>query len=732
MINLYSLRSRLLALTAVGFVIGLVAVTLTGFSLMSASSKTDAETVAQGLLREYANTIRADIMRAGGLADNLATVSQVLVSSPEKDRNELGHVVENMVADNPTLLGVTLVFEPNALDGKDAEFVGHRFSDAEGGRFATYAYRDGSRNIEVEKLDMNDEAADVWYKIPFAAGKTTITPSYIDEIEGTPTLITTIAAPVRRDGRVIGVAGVDFALADISKTIAALKPFHTGNISLIDGAGQWLANPDKNLLGQKVEDVAILSLGDAAKRDGKAEMTLESDHYQAAIPIVFPGIEQKWLLVLSAPEEAMVEGATIARDRMLMISGAILVVALTVAFFAASRFVGPISRMTDVMKRLADGDFSVRIPFVDHRDEIGDMARSVEVFHQAAVRNRELEADATANRERAEKQRLEAQRLAEAEAAERLSQATASLAAGLQRLSSGDMLCEIDVPFAPSFEALRHDFNLSVQQLREVLANVGDSVAMVNHGAQDVSAASDDLARRTEQQATSIEETAAALEQITVNVTSTSSRTSEARDRVRTVRTRAEQSREVVRSAVAAMERIEQSSQRIGQIIGVIEEIAFQTNLLALNAGVEAARAGEAGKGFAVVAQEVRDLAQRSANAAKEIQQLVKASAVAVDDGVKLVGDTGSCLNEIEQLVHAANADMEAVATAASEQSAGIAGVNSAINHMDRNTQQNATMVEEMNATGSAMARESLRLQGLLAHFRLRSGDMPSASRRAA
>lgn len=401
------------------------------------------------------------------------------------------------------------------------------------------------------------------------------------------------------------------------------------------------------------------------------------------------------------------------------------VFALVVAICAASmaviigRVTGPIARMTKSMMELSNGNLSIDVPGAKRSDEIGEMARAVEIFREAAIRNKQLESEAEANREKAERDRIELQRRAEAEAEERLNQAIGSLASGLRKLASGDMTCEIATPFAPQFEDLRHDFNSSVHQLRETLASVGQSVHTVNGGAHEVSSASDDLSRRTEQQAASLEETAAALEQITANVSATSRRASEARDTVRDARSKADVSGKVVRDAVAAMERIEHSSRQIGQIIGVIDEIAFQTNLLALNAGVEAARAGEAGKGFAVVAQEVRELAQRSASAAKEITQLVNTSAVAVGEGVKLVADTGTGLGEIEQLVLSVNAHMEAIATAAQEQSAGLSEVNTAVNHMDQATQQNAAMVEEMNAAGAGLAQECVNLQTLLSQFQL-------------
>ena len=388
-------------------------------------------------------------------------------------------------------------------------------------------------------------------------------------------------------------------------------------------------------------------------------------------------------------------------------------------FFFVVRTVSRMIRATaDRMKTLADGDRQTEIPYTSRADEIGVMARSVEVFREAAIRNAELEAQAEENRHRAERERVEMQARAEADAEERLNKATGTLAAGLKRLAAGDLLCEIDEQFAPQFEALRHDFNTSVQQLRSVLVSVGRSGHAVSSGSGEISHASDDLAKRTEQQAASLEETAAALEEITSNVTATSRRTGEARDIVRNTRNRAEQSGVVVGNAVTAMERIEQASKQISQIIGVIDEIAFQTNLLALNAGVEAARAGEAGKGFAVVAQEVRELAQRSANAAKEIKALISNSEIAVSEGVKLVNETGQGLNAIAGLVQAINEHMDAIAAAAQEQSVGLGEVNQAVNHMDQATQKNAAMVEEMNAASAGLAHEAASLAELLRQFR--------------
>jgi methyl-accepting chemotaxis protein len=411
-----------------------------------------------------------------------------------------------------------------------------------------------------------------------------------------------------------------------------------------------------------------------------------------------------------------------AYHSMLMIVGGMLLFVVFVIMLSAGvtrALSSSIRGVNRSMTELAGGDTVRAIPYTDRSDEIGDMAQSVEIFRQAAIRNAQLEAEAVGSRQRSEAERAQVQAKAEAEAEERLNQATSTLAASLRRLAAGDMGCEIEMPLAPQFENLRADFNTSVRQLRDALVSVGGSVATVTNGSKEISDASDNLAKRTEQQAASLEETAAALEEITANVVATSRRTSEARDVVRDARARADQSGSVVRNAVSAMQRIEESSRQINQIISVIDEIAFQTNLLALNAGVEAARAGEAGKGFAVVAQEVRELAQRSANAAKEIKSLISKSTTAVSEGVKLVSDTGEGLSAIEQLVQTINTHMDAIATAAHEQSTGLAEVNTAVNHMDQATQRNAAMVEEMNAAGAGLAQESVQLSDLLSRFRL-------------
>ncbi|UWU15752.1 methyl-accepting chemotaxis protein [Rhizobium sullae] len=408
--------------------------------------------------------------------------------------------------------------------------------------------------------------------------------------------------------------------------------------------------------------------------------------------------------------------------------GAAIIV--SVAYAIVKSVTAPVARIGAAMTEIAAENVSVEISDSDRRDEVGHMAKALLV-----LRDSMLDRSKMRTREDERQHEIDSERRGNEEslraAAERQNHAMQTLGAGLEKLAAGDLTVSIG-DLGEDYSKLRSDFNAAVGALNDVIEAIAESSNVVHDNASGISEATNNLSKRTEQQAAALEETAAALDEITATVRTASERATEAREMVAETKASAGKSGEIVRNAVTAMSRIEDSSSRISQIIGVIDEIAFQTNLLALNAGVEAARAGDAGRGFAVVAQEVRELAQRSANAAKEIKTLISNSAAEVESGVALVRSTGDALVEIETLVNKVNDHVNSIATAAREQATGLHEINTSVNHMDQMTQQNAAMVEETTAASQTLAEESSQLRTLLSKFRLGSRAPQHYVRRAA
>ena len=406
---------------------------------------------------------------------------------------------------------------------------------------------------------------------------------------------------------------------------------------------------------------------------------------------------------------AMLQAAAITVALVLLLGGA--------AIWQAQMIVGALRRLRDAMLLLANGRTDVQLSDVERSDELGEMARAVQVFKENAIRNIELESSAESARSEAEVTRARGEAVRNATAQETES-VVHRLGEGLSRLSHGDLTVRLD-RFPESFVKLQEDFNEAVAKLEKAMGDIAQAGEALVSGSGEISQASGDLSQRTEQKAASLEETAAALGELTSTVKKTAEGALHAREIVVTAKTDAERSGKVVDDAVQAMNSIERSANEITQIIGVIDEIAFQTNLLALNAGVEAARAGEAGRGFAVVASEVRALAQRSAEAAKEIKSLIATSSSQVASGVALVSNTGEALHRIMRQVTEVAGVVSEIASSAQEQSAGLVQINSAVSEMDRITQQNAAMVEETTAASQSLAQEVNRLGSLIARFQV-------------
>ncbi|WP_454848237.1 methyl-accepting chemotaxis protein [Rhizobium binxianense] len=391
----------------------------------------------------------------------------------------------------------------------------------------------------------------------------------------------------------------------------------------------------------------------------------------------------------------------------------------------------PISQITAAMRRIADGVLDTTISGEQRVDEIGDMARALGIFKENAISKIRIEEESEEERTAAEheRQRNDAEKH---EMDRQIEFAVNQLAAGLERMSQGDISTTIDTPFIGRLEQLRQDFNGSMMRLQATMSQIRDNVEMIQGNGNQMAQSAEDLSRRTEQQAASLEETAAAVDEITVTVRSSAERAKDADQIVRQAKRSADDSAVVVNNAIDAMGRIEDASRQIEQIIGVIDEIAFQTNLLALNAGIEAARAGEAGKGFAVVAMEVRELAQRSAAAAQEIKGLINKSTNEVSSGSQFVQETGTVLAKISAQIVTISQHVEMIARASHDQSSALQEVNSTVNQMDQMTQQNAAMVEETTAASRELANEADSLLRLIQQFKIAGDDADAPVYRAA
>ncbi len=391
----------------------------------------------------------------------------------------------------------------------------------------------------------------------------------------------------------------------------------------------------------------------------------------------------------------------------------------------------PLTRIHDALRAVADENVTVTIPHAEMNNEIGMMAKATQALQEKVRERHAMSERETAQQMALDGERENSQRLQRDEAAAQTHVVT-TIGTALEQIARGDLTVRC-ADLGQKYVALRDNFNDALSHLEAAMAKVSSKGGDIAVSKEEIRRASNDLSQRTERQAASLEETSAALDELTVAVRQTAEGAHEASKRVQEVSSEATRSDQVVTQAIEAMSGIENSSNEIGKIIGVIDDIAFQTNLLALNAGVEAARAGESGKGFAVVAQEVRELAQRSAAAAKEIKDQIARSSGQVDHGVRLVGEAGSALKRISDQIKSASEIVSKIAHSASEQDTTLRSISSSMNQLDAATQQNAAMAEETTASAESLASDTDELLNLIHGFRVGSGHQaPMQTRRAA
>jgi methyl-accepting chemotaxis protein len=640
-----SLRARMLGVIVLfvltGFAITVSVLTYQASDMQRRSALQYAEQLATSHSREVKSELEAALNAARGVGQALGGLKAAGLT----DRERADAMLKSVLADNPKLLGVWTGWEPNAFDGKDAEFVGKTGTDASG-RYVPYWNR-GTGAINLEALvDYDKDGAGDYYQIAKRSREESILEPYVYKVGGKDVLMTSLAVPIVVGGQLVGVAGVDVALSQLQESIGAIRVYDTGYASLFSSRGTYVSDMETKNMGKPISSTEAKDALDAVTGGRALSRSVFSDALktqvtQLFVPVKIGEVKAPWSFAITVPEDRMLAEVRKLRNvAMLLGLFSILLVSVGMGFMLNRLVIRPIGgepqHAAEIAGRVAQGDLTFRID-VAHGD-------------------------------------------------------TSSLMAALRDMQ---------------------------KQLGGIVSGVRDSASQVAAASRQIAQGNDDLSRRTQEQASALEETAASMEEMTSSVKQTADNASQANQLAINTRQLADSGGSVVADAVAAMGAINGASNRISEIISVIDEIAFQTNLLALNAAVEAARAGEMGRGFAVVASEVRTLAQRSASAAKETKDLINDSVAKVGAGCELVDRTGKVLGQIVDSVKKLTDVVHEISAASTEQASGIEQVGNAIAQLDRGTQENAALVEESAAAAETLSRQSAEMVQAAAVFKL-------------
>ncbi len=567
-------------------------------------------------------------------------------------RDQANAMVGNALRGNPDFVGMAVAFEPDALDGKDAEYAGKAPHYDASGRHMPYFARGADGNLKIEPIQFLATAGgNDWYDVPKAKGGIHFTEPYQYPVDGKNVLIASLSVPIKVEGKFIGVTTADFPLTKLSAILAGMKFMEGGSLALVSNGGLYASHPLAERNGKKADDLPAAAL-DAVK-NGKAYQYVDARRMVHMLqPVVLHADIAPWAIALAFPESA----AT-ASSRELSAYAAI--VSIICAIVAAFVMVSVLRRLTRPLRKLS---------------------------------------------------------------------------ATMLDLSSGnaDLSARLDARGKDELAQIAAGFNGFVAKIQDVLARVSTSSDAVATASSEIRQGNADLSVRTEQQASALEETAASMEELNGTVRQNADNARQANQLAESASQIAVRGGDVVAQVVSTMASISDSSKKVVDIIGVIDGIAFQTNILALNAAVEAARAGEQGRGFAVVATEVRNLAQRSAAAAKEIKTLIGASVEKVGVGSELVAEAGKTMGDVVASVRRVSDIVAEISAASAEQSTGIGQVNQAIVQMDGVTQQNAALVEEAAAAAESLQQQAATLVALVGEFKLESAARPQPATRAA
>jgi len=754
-----SIRLKLVLGAGLIFLVSMGAIIAGGITMMYGTAGSEAEARARGLMGEYSQLVVGQMGGIVSMTRGLAAGVEGIIAKDPVDRDLLGRMVSGTLVSRPAVTGMTLAFNANALDGRDAAYIGHPYSD-EAGRFVPYFINTDS-GVVVEKLIMTPEnGTEGWYDLPLREDRNVLTPPFSYPVNGKDTLLTTVSVVVHKGGKPIGVLTSDLTLDTIAGVIGQLKPFGVGSVMLVSADNQWVANPDPALIGTALPPEIAGALLDTALMEKGMTYADEKGVSQFVVtaPLQFDGVSDQWTMIMQVPSATIYAGVDNMRNMAVGAAAVLLALVLALVWFGSGLIARPIRRMTGIMGELAEGRYEIEVPDREGRDEIGAMARAVEVFRENGLRISQM-TEAEAARIVADQQARQAMmselQLAFGEVVDaavagdfskrvdaKFPDAELNSLAGsvnslvgtvdkglgetgkvLAALARTDLTVRMDGDFRGAFAKLKDDTNIVAQTLSDVVGNLQTTSRALKTATSEILSGANDLSERTTKQAATIEETSAAMEQLASTVLQNADRAHDANTKAQIVSRTAEEGGVVMDHATEAMERITQSSAKISNIIGLIDDIAFQTNLLALNASVEAARAGDAGKGFAVVAVEVRRLAQSAASASADVKALIETSAGEVGSGTRLVSEAAGKLAAMLEAAKENSRLIEGIARDSREQAGAIEEVNVAVRTMDEMTQHNAALVEETNAAIEQTEAQASELDRIVAVFRTETGN---------
>jgi methyl-accepting chemotaxis protein/methyl-accepting chemotaxis protein-1 (serine sensor receptor) len=673
--------------------LGILAIALISLSVAAVIFEASARQQARAQVDEVAADTAAKVVGAFdhpmGVVFGMTAAIEAAREEGLLDRGYHERILRKTLLSNPELLGTWTAWEPNAFDGKDAQFTHAPAHDATG-RFIPYWHRslDG-RSIALRELrDFNTPLMNDFYTRPLRERKPVLIEPAVDS-ETRNVLVTSIAIPVLKNGRVIGVVAGDLELTDLQAYINRIKVPFEGRIAILSTDRLYVYNVDRRLLGKPAPP-------------SKSGMSIQQDAQLGTVmhverPIDFPGIDAHWVVQLDLPVANALAGPRRV-EMMLLVS--VLAFAMALAWHVrrtAHRVVGePLEAIRTEMVALAAGDLaSTLLPAPRSRD-LAQMQAALQVFRDNARAKQAVE--------------------------EEQARAIAALGLSLEKIAHGDLTASLEGQFDGAFGKLQGDFNTAMLRVSAAFEAVSTSTQTVSAGAGDIHASSQDLAQRTERQAASLTQMTRAIADITGQAQQSTTSASQANQVVCRFREEIQDGGAVIRQAIESMNAIERSSAEIADIVGVIEGIAFQTNLLALNAGVEAARAGEAGRGFAVVASEVRALAARSSQAAYDVRARIGANIGQVQTGVGLVDKMDQALDRIVARIGEISELVVAISEASQQQLVSVTAVNTSVHHMDSFMQQNAAVVEQSAASARSLSELVKDLNGQVDQFRFHAG----------